>query len=175
MTTPAASKYKAPWIAGLAIQLPLASTPHWVKVLPVNDEVGRPYLPSHAYIHDAQLPVQIPLNTTHLAYVPVRGGTQLEIAPISRWWAIGAAAAIPSTGIANLNAIMGLLNKRNYWDDPATLVELDPAPRRPTWPTGYNHNGDWRNLDCGFPLADVLNAVSTGLTLKDLADASRRH
>lgn len=170
MTTPAISKYKAPWIVKLYIQLSLADTPHWVKVLPVNDKVGRPYLEHHAYIHDAQLPVQIPLNTTHLAYVPARGGTELEITPISRWWAIGAAAAIPSTGIANRNEITDLLNERNYWDDPATLVELDPDPgKRLTWPTGYKHNGDWRNLDCGFPLADVLNAVSTGLTLKDLA------
>src|ERR1700729_1661346 len=123
MTTPLASKYKAPWIGGLAIQLPLADTSPWVKVLPVNDDVGRPYLPSHVYMHDAQRPVQIPLHTTHLAYVPVRAGTDLEIAPISRWWAIGAAAAISSTGIANLQAITDRLNKSNYWDDPATLVE----------------------------------------------------
>jgi hypothetical protein len=169
MTTPITSKYKASWIGSLAIQLPLADAPAWVKILPVNDAVGRPYLPYDAYIHDAQRPDQIPLNTTHLAYVPVRGGTDLEIAPISRWWAVGAAAAVPSTGIANLKKITDLLNARNHWDDPATLVELNPAPGRLTWQTGYKHNGDWRHLDRGFPLDEVIKAVNTGLTFKDLA------
>lgn len=172
MTTSAASKYNAPWIASLAIQLPLASPP-WVKVLPLNDEVGRPYLLHNAYIHDAQLPIQIPLETTHLAYAPDRAVPELEITPISRWWGIGSAVAIPSTGITNHRAITNEPNVLTYWDTPATLVELDPdSKKRLRWSTGYKNNGDWRRLDCGFPLADVITAIQNKLSLNDLVKTS---
>ncbi|MGH3171969.1 MAG: hypothetical protein ACRDN0_39705, partial [Trebonia sp.] len=149
MTTPATSKYNAPWISLLTVQLPVIR-PGKVRILPVNEDVGRRYLNDHrAYLHRADLtrgttppvPDQIPLDTEYLAYVPAESGDKLTVARISRWWGIGTATAIPFTGIPNWAAIMAEPDVLTLWDDPMTLVELDPDSEGLTWPTGYEAGG----------------------------------
>lgn len=177
MTTPATSKYSAPWMSLLTIQLPVIR-PGKVRILPMNDDVGRRYLKHRAYLHRADLfrgnppvPDQIPLDTEYLAYVPDASGTRMLVAPISRWWGIATAAAIPSTGIANPDAIMGEPDVLTLWDDPMTLVELDPdSPKTLTWDTGYQPRGNLRSNVRSFTLDEVKDAIDKGYTLKELTD-----
>ena len=165
MTVPA-TPYTAPWIAALgmpgraqAIPIPIGSSPGIVTVMPVNDKVGRPYLRHHVYIHDAQLDDQIRLDSTHLAYVPSKSSGQLEIAPISRWWGIGSAMAIPSAGVANLAAVIAEPSLPATWTGPATLVELGPVTA--SLPVGYQSVQQVHSV----LLSDLLAAARAGGTL----------
>jgi hypothetical protein len=179
MTTPATSKYSAPWISLLTIQLPVIR-PGKVRILPLNDEPGRRYLKHHAYLHRADLfrgtpriPDQIPLDTEYLAYVPIASDTRMEVAPISRWWGIATAAAIPSTGIANSAEIMKEPDLLTKWDDPMTLVELDDPVEELTWCTGYEPGGNLRSNTRSFTLGEVKDAIDKDVTLKELTERTK--
>lgn len=166
MTTPGTGHQPRPLSPTQATPIPPAGLPDTVTVVPLIDELGRRYLRHHVYIHDAQLPDQIRLDTTHLGY-SVLG--QLIVVPISRWWNIGSAAAIPSTGVANLAAIMAEPDLHTEWAGPATLVELG-GPVTVSLPLGYAPSGNGGTpaiykIHCCL-LADLLAAARAGGTLK---------
>lgn len=132
MTTPG-TPLTAPAALNLApAQFVTLPPPSIVTCVPLNDEVGRPYLPYRVYIHagDGQRR-QLPLDTTHLGYHA--GGRMLEVVSILRWWYIADYSAIPATGIANAAAIMAQPNPgvANVWTMASTLLELDPRSPSP--------------------------------------------
>ncbi len=68
MTTPGTGHQLRPLSPTQATPISPAALPDTVTVVPLIDELGCCYLRHHVYIHDAQLPDQIRLDTTHLGY-----------------------------------------------------------------------------------------------------------
>lgn len=107
-----------------SMQIAPIGLPDAVALVSMN-ELGRRYLDHGVYIRDAELKVQVRLRATHLGYS--KDGKVEAVRPISRRWRIGSAAAIPTTGVANLVALMAEPDVDSSWPGPATLLELgDP-------------------------------------------------
>ena len=166
MTTPG-TPLTAPAALNLApAQFVTLPPPSIVTCVPLNDEVGRPYLPYHVYIHaDDGQRRQLPLDTTHLGYHA--GGGMLEVVSILRWWYIPDYSAIPATGIANATAIMGQPNPgvANVWTMASTLLELDPQVTV-TLPLGQDPQK--LNAFPGYDLAALKAAAASGSTLSSV-------
>ena len=105
-----------------AVQVAPIGMADTVALVPMG-ELGRRYLRHAVYIRDAQLRGQIRLRATHLGG-PTMGGLRSP-GPSTQRWRIGSSAAIPSTTLANLSAIMSEPDL-SEWPGPATLVELGP-------------------------------------------------
>ncbi len=108
----------------LAVQIPRAGLPATVTAVPMGD-TGLSYLPYGVYLrrwskHKQQ---QLYTRTTHLGYIDP-ADNYFKVFPITRWWLIGSANAIPSTFVANLAAIMRHPGLQADWFDASTLVEL---------------------------------------------------
>jgi DNA invertase Pin-like site-specific DNA recombinase len=94
-----------------------------------------------------------------------------------RWWLIGSDAAIPSTGVAHLAAIMAEPSLHADWPRFATLLELG-GPVTASMPLGYAApgNGGTPAIQGIYhrPLADVLAAASAGHTFQSLTKLQMR-
>jgi hypothetical protein len=150
-----------------AVQVAPIGMADTVALVPMG-ELGRRYLRHDVYIRDAQLRGQIRLRATHLGW---SDEGRIKVArPFIQRWRIGSSAAIPSTTVADLLAIMSEPDL-SEWPGPATLVELGP-PITIDLPLGFAPNPTG-----GAPaipgvrhvlLADLLAATHAGGTLANV-------
>jgi DNA invertase Pin-like site-specific DNA recombinase len=183
MTAPANPFFTEPWMAAIGQHLTPTQAnaisvagPHgFLTTMPIGDP-GLRFLRHNVYIRRTEKEGQFRPDTTHLGY-SVSG--HLVAVPISRWWLIGSAEAIPSTGVAHLAAIMAEPGLHADWPRFATLLELG-GPVTASMPLGYAPPGPKKGGTPAIqgiihrPLVDVLAAADAGHTFQTLTKLQMR-